>query len=102
MITPVPGAPTPFPIARENSVPESGGGVQVGAAAERSEGNLDTPEHSGTITAAIGGTLAPVVALIFNHPVIFTLNQYTPRRHSYRDGSLSPREYGSSRLDQGR
>lgn len=77
MSTLIPGAPLRSLSPAKLQYQRAEGGSRAGVPAERSEGTLDAPEHSGTMTRAIGGDSAPVAALFFLPPVIFTLSQYT-------------------------
>ena len=76
MSSPDPGALVRFLSPAKFQYQRAEGGSRAGVAAERSEGTLDAPEHSGTMFTAIGSDMQPVVALFFCHSVIFTLNQY--------------------------
>ena len=77
MSTLIPGAPLCSLSPAKFQYQRAEGGSRAGVAAERSEGTLDVPEHSGTMPAAIRGIMQPVVAIFFDHTVIFTLNQYS-------------------------
>ncbi len=79
MNTPDTGAPLRSLSPARIQCQRAEGGSRAAQPARLARFTLDAPEHSGTITAAIGGvpaTKAPVVALTSNRPVIFTLNQH--------------------------
>ena len=76
MNTPDPGAPLRSLSPAKFQYQRAEGGSRAAQPARIARFTLDAPEHSGTIIAAIGSILAPVVALTSNHAVIFTLNQY--------------------------
>ncbi len=77
MIIPDPGAPFRSLSPATNQYQRAQGASRAAKPARVARVTLDALEHSGTITAEMGGILALVVALTSNPPVIFTLNQDT-------------------------
>ncbi len=84
MIIPDPGAPFRSPSPATTQYQRAERGSRAAKQARAARFTLDALEHSGTITAAMGGIQTPVVALTSNHSVIFTLNQYTVTRYAAR------------------
>src|SRR5512136_3053686 len=75
MTTPAPGAPPRLPSPTRTVHRRAEGVSRAAEPASLSERTLDAPEHSGTITGAMGRRTRPVVRYEQHPAVTFTLNQ---------------------------
>ena len=88
MNTLIPGSPLRSLSPTSNEYQRAQGVSRAAKPARVARFTLDAPEHSGTISGAIGDILPPGVALTSNLAVIFTLNQYRscPPKSAPRSG----------------